>query len=160
MEAKARSVGPSYRGKATRLDVEVRGEPRGAVGAVRARLDGYGDVVPLGFGAFGEVNAGVRRFVDMLAEQRAQQFLKHDRAFEGEKSVAVGYIRRRLSFVGARARAQLRLQRLRQVEVGSAAEVGRWQQRRAARVEREAAARAEHAAVLAGAFFRHAQMAR
>ena len=97
----------------------------------RSVLGLLGPLVPLAFGAFWEVSAGVRRFVEMLAGQRAEQFLKHDRAraFEGEKSVAVGYIRRRLSFVGARARAQLRLQRLRQVEVGSAAEVGRRQKR-------------------------------
>ena len=117
-------------------------------------------MMPVVFGAFGEVSAGVRRFVDVPAEKRAQQFLKHDRAYEGEKSVAVGYIRRRLSFVGARARAQMRIGRLRLVEAGSPAEAARRQQRCAARLDREAAARAEHAAVLAGAFFRHAQLAR
>ena len=39
--ATARAAAHDY--QATRLDVEVRGEPVGAVGAVRARLDGYGD---------------------------------------------------------------------------------------------------------------------
>ena len=77
----------------------------------------------------------------------------------GDLEVFLGHLN--LFFtIGARARAQMRIGRLRLVEAGSPAEAARRQQRCAARLDREAAARAEHAAVRAGAFFRHARLAR
>jgi len=111
--ARAAEVAGEYRRKARRLDQELLGVAAGAVGPVQARLESYGEVVPVVFGAFGEVSAGVRRLVDMIVERRLVRVAgTTDREAKGERSVIVSYVRRRLSLVGARARAQERRKRL------------------------------------------------
>ena len=64
------------------------------------------------FGAFGEVNAGMRRLAENLAALRAKKVGGWGRNLEGEKSIAMAQVRQRLSLVGARARARMLLDRM------------------------------------------------
>ena len=49
------------------------------------------------FGAFGQVNAGMRRLAENLAALRAKKVGGWGRNLEGEKSIAMAQVRQRLT---------------------------------------------------------------
>ena len=112
VEMRGARVGAEYAKKAKTLDQDVIGVAEGEVGPVQAALEGWGGVQPLVFGAFGEVNAGMRRLAENLAALRAKKVGGWGRNLEGEKSIAMAQVRQRLSLVGARARARMLLDRM------------------------------------------------
>ena len=95
-------------------DRDFVGTPAGEVGPVEARLNTYGEVKGLVFGAFGEASKAVHEFVEMVADAEAA-------GGKGEKAKRVGMVRRVLGVTAVKAQAKLLLERIRMVGHGSAA---------------------------------------
>ena len=57
VEKRARSMPAEYRYKAKVVDERFNGTPAGTVGPMRSKPNSFGDVSPLCFGWFGEVNS-------------------------------------------------------------------------------------------------------
>ena len=69
-DKRAGGLQQEYRRKAKKVDQEVLGLPEGQKGPVERRLDEFGELLGLCFGAWGEASEGVHRLVQTLAESR------------------------------------------------------------------------------------------
>ena len=87
------------------------------------KLDEYGDIMGLCFGAWGEGSKEVHDLIEILAQSRLKfQMLQEGRPDEGsdnEKALIVGQIRRILSATAVKAQVQCLLARLHQVGPGN-----------------------------------------
>ena len=120
-EKRAQQLPADYRRKARKVDQEVVGVDRETRGPVERRLEEYGDLLGLCFGAWGEANEGVHQLVQSLAESRIK-FLGLQRGRPGsdqELGICVGQIRRRLSMVAIKAQVDCLLGKLHQVGPGN-----------------------------------------
>ena len=110
-----------YRKKAKNVDRVYGGVAEGAVGRVQRKLEDYGEVRGLVFGAFGEASEGVHELVHVLANSRLKAVgLQQGRQTgSGELGVLVGQIRRILSVTAVRGQAECLLSRLRNVGRGT-----------------------------------------
>ena len=100
-DKRAQQLPTEYRRKAKAVDQEVIGVDRATRGPVERRLEEFGDLLGLCFGAWGEASEGVHQLVQCLAEKRIE-FLGLQRGRPGsdeELGMCVGQIRRRLSMV-------------------------------------------------------------
>ena len=120
-----------------RLDREYRGTPPGETGPLVARLQGFGDLLCLVVGAWGECSADLHNLVQTCAESRVEHLCRSTGRpeLEGQLSVIVSQYRRLLSSCIVRAQAQCLLSRVGVIspqarEAGKRREV-------AGRVERE-----------------------
>ena len=93
-----------YRNKAKKVDQEVLGLV-GQKGPVERRLEEFGGLLGLCFGAWGEASEGVHQLVQTLAEARLKyQGLQRGRpGSDQELGMLVGQVRRRLSLVAVKA---------------------------------------------------------
>jgi hypothetical protein len=105
--------------EARELDSKLNNTPLGVQGPVLAKLNGFGEVKGLVFGAFGEVSQSVATLVGRLGSLAA--FRTHrDLGNQPPQEVGrrLGWVfRRRLALTGWRALARLRLSRARFVGV-------------------------------------------
>ena len=110
-----------YMKKAKQVDRVYGGVAEGVVGRVQRRLEDFGQVRGLVFGAFGEASEGVHELVHVLANSRLKaEGMQQGRQTEsGELGVLVGQIRRILSVTAVRAQAECLLSRLRNVGSGT-----------------------------------------
>ena len=110
-----------YKNKARKVDHEVLGVMEEHKGPIQRRLEEYGDLIGLCFGAWGEGSEQVHQLVQTLAESRLKfQGLQLGRpGSDQELGVLVGQVRRRLSLVAIQAQIECLLSKLHQVGPGN-----------------------------------------
>ena len=122
-EKRAQGLQKIYRDKAKALDQTISGTNRGQRGPVERRLDEFGDIMGLCFGAWGEANQDVHDLVEILARARLKfQVLSEGRPDGGsdqELAMIVAQIRRLLSVSAIKAQVGCLLGRLHQVGPGN-----------------------------------------
>ena len=120
-DKRANGLQSLYRSKARKVDVEVLGVEREQKGPVEKRLDEFGALLGLCFGAWGEASEGVHQLVQTLAESRLKfQGLQRGRpGSEQELGVIVGQVRRRISLAAVKAQVDCLLSKLHQVGPGN-----------------------------------------
>ena len=121
VEKRANGLQADYVNKAKKVDKSMNGFIEGVKGPVEKRLNEFGEVIGLCFGAWGEANEDVHTLIDTLANARLQ-FQGMQRGRPGSKQelgVIVGQIRRRISVTVMRAQTSCLLSRLHQVGPGN-----------------------------------------
>ena len=120
-EKRASGLKAEYRRKARDVDKEAREMKKEDKGPVERRLEEFGDILGLVFGAWGEASEMVHHLVQTLAESRLSfQGLKSGRpGSKAELGVIVGQIRRRLSMIAIKAQTECLLAKLHQVGPGN-----------------------------------------
>ena len=103
------------------MDVDIIGIDSSRKGPVERRLEEYGDLLGLCFGAWGEASEGVHQLVQTLAESRLKfQGLQRGRpGSDQELGILVSQVRRRLSLVAVKAQVECLLSKLHQVGPGN-----------------------------------------
>ena len=98
-DRRARELPGSYRRPLERLDQQVRGTAPGETGALVARLQGFGDLLCLVAGAWGDSSKDLHQLVQICAESRVDHFCRSTGRpeLEGKLSVIVSQYRRLLS---------------------------------------------------------------
>ena len=105
----------------------------GRRGPVESKLLSFGQVKGLVFGNFGEVSEATHKLLDTIATSRVRVALPQaaaagrgdSRSEEGEKAVAVSYIRRRVSVAAVKGQCLSLLGRLEVLGPGTTAAAGR-----------------------------------
>ena len=120
-DRRAGELQQEYRKKARTVDKDVVGIAEGQKGPVERRLDEFGQVLGLCFGAWGEASEGVHELVQTLAETRLKyQGLQQGRpGSDRELGVLVGQVRRRLSMAVIKAQVDCLLAKIHQVGPGN-----------------------------------------
>jgi hypothetical protein len=120
-DKRAGGLQTDYRKKAKKVDQEVLGQGGEVRGPVERRLDEFGELLGLCFGAWGEASEGVHLLVQTLAEARLKyQGLQRGRpGSDQELGLLVGQVRRRLSLVAVKAQVDCLLAKLHQVGPGN-----------------------------------------
>ena len=121
---RAQGLQAIYKNKARALDQTISGTTEGQRGPVERRLDEFGPLIGLCFGAWGEGSNDVHRMVDMLAKsrikfQRAQEGSATEVGPQNELASIVGQIRRKLSITAIKSQVRCLLSRLHQVGPGN-----------------------------------------
>ena len=121
-DKRAARLANEYKKKAKKVDQEVIGVGVNEKGPVERRLEEFGDLLGLCFGAWGEGIEGVHKLVQILAEQRLKfQGLQRGRpGSDQERGVLVGQVRRKLSLVAVQAQVDCLLAKVHQVGPGNA----------------------------------------
>ena len=122
-DKRAHGLQSEYRRKAKKVDQQIQNTTEGAKGPVERRLDEFGELICLCFGAWGEASEDIHWLIQVLAESR----LKYQRLQSGqaggntkqELGILVGQIRRRLSLAAIKAQVECLLSRLHQVGPGN-----------------------------------------
>ena len=128
MEARADQLHEEYVKKAKHAD---GGMEVGTVSPVENKLLSFGSVQGLVFGNYGEVSEATHSLMDAMATKRVRvagpQKGKKGvmRSEEGEKTVVVGQIRKRVSVAAVRAQCHSLLGRLEVIGPGSPTAAGR-----------------------------------
>ena len=127
---RAEVIHQEYVEKARSADQLYGGVAPGTQGPVERKLLTFDQVQGVVFGNFGEGSEAVHRLVDALATSRVrvagpQRGRKGIRSEEGERSVVVGQIRRKLSLAAIKAQCSSLLGRLESLGPGSSAAAGR-----------------------------------
>ena len=118
VDKRAGQLHREYQEKARKTDRDFGGVEEGRVGPVENKLLSFPTVQGLVFGSFGEASEGVHSLVEALATSRVRVAgppwgrMGVVRSEEGEKSIAVSFIRRTLSLAAVRAQSHSLLGRL------------------------------------------------
>ena len=144
VDKRANGLPTLYRRKAREADKETR-EASGVVrGPVEQKLEEYGELLGLVFGAFGEGSEGVHSLISTLAASRlnSQERTRGRPGNRHELGLITAQIRRRLSQVVMKAQVECLLCRLHLIGPGSKAMTQRreWAQRGDERMRRERSA--------------------
>ena len=131
MDRRAGQLHEEYVVKARNVDREFVGTPPGNVGPVEAKLLTFERVQGVVFGAFGEASEPLHQLINQLATsrvtvagpQRGRRGV--ERSPEGERSLVVSQIRRRLSVATVRAQCSSLLGRLEVIGPGMKEAAGR-----------------------------------
>ena len=131
MDKRAENLHQEYVDKATNTDRKFGGVEEGRVGPVETKLLSFPKVQGMVFGSFGEASEAVHDLVEQIATskvrvagpQRGKRGVT--RSEEGEKAMAVSFIRRTLSLAAVRAQSHSLLGRLEGMGRGVSAAVGR-----------------------------------
>ena len=120
-DKRAGGLQAEYKLKARKVDQEVLGVGGDQKGPLERRLEEYGELLGLCFGAWGEGSEQVHQLVQVLAESRLRfQGLQQGRpGSDQELGVLVGQIRRRLSMAAVQAQVDCLLSKLHQVGPGN-----------------------------------------
>ena len=120
-DKRANGLPASYRRKARKVDQEVLDTVIGERGPVEKRLEEYGDLLGLCFGAWGEASEGVHRLAQTIAEARLKfQGLQLGRpGSESELGVLVGQVRKQLSMAAVKGKVDCLLSKMHQVGPGN-----------------------------------------
>ena len=112
-----------YTQKARKVDQDIIGTPAGTRGPVERKLEEFGEIMGLCFGAWGEGSRDVHDLVEVLAKSRLKaQMLevgRHDEGSNNELALVTGQIRRKLSETVVKSQVNCLLSRLHQVGPGS-----------------------------------------
>ena len=133
VDKRADKIHEEYLLKARTADQNYGGAVEGEQGRVERKLLSYPKVEGLIFGAWGEASEAVHSLVEVLASSRARVAdpqRKRKGGYlgeEGVKTLAVGYLRRRLSVCAVQAQCLSLLGRLEVMGPGQAAASGRRQ---------------------------------
>ena len=113
-DRRGRELPGSYRRPLARLDERYRGTAPGETGALVARLQGYGDLMCLVAGAWGDCSTDLHNLVQTCAESRVEHLCRSTGRpeLEGQLSVIIGQYRRLLSSCIVRAQAQCLISRV------------------------------------------------
>ena len=121
-DKRALGLQTEYRRKAKKVDDQMQSARGDQKGPVERRLDEFGELIGLCFGAWGEASEDIHWLIQMVAESR----LKYQRLQSGrsgntkqELGILVGQIRRRLSLAAIKAQVECLLSRLHQVGPGN-----------------------------------------
>ena len=120
-EKRANGLQIEYHRKAKKVDQDLLGVGEGEKGPVERRLDEFGNLIGLCFGAWGEASTDVHNLIQTLAESRLKfQGLQAGRPrSKQELGLIVGQVRRRLSLAAVKAQADCLLSRIHQVGPGN-----------------------------------------
>ena len=120
-EKRAKGLQMEYNRKARKVDQELLKVGDGEKGPVERRLDEFGELIGLCFGAWGEASTDVHNLIQTLAESRLKfQGLKAGRPrSKQELGVIVGQVRRRLSSAAVKSQVECLLSRIHQVGPGN-----------------------------------------
>jgi hypothetical protein len=120
-EKRAKGLQMEYHRKAKKVDHDLLGVLAGEKGPVERRLDEFGNLIGLCFGAWGEASNDVHKLVQTLAESRLRfQGLKEGRPrSKQELGLIVGQVRRRLSLAAVKSQVDCLLSRIHQVGPGN-----------------------------------------
>ena len=123
VDRRARTLNGEYRDKAKLVDRQYGDVQEGTVGPVQRKLESFGEIKGLVFGAFGEGSEDVHTLVQSLASSRARTMaLQRGRdCGEGELAVIVGEVRRRLSVAAVKSQADCLLNRMSSIGQGAVA---------------------------------------
>ena len=113
-DRRARELPGSYRRPLERLDQELRGTAPGDTGALVARLQGFGELMCLVAGAWGDCSKDLHSLIQICAESKVEHLCRSTGRpeLEGQLSVVVSQYRRLLSTCIVRAQAQCLLSRV------------------------------------------------
>ena len=113
-DRRARELPGSYRRPLERLDQLVRGTAPGETGALVARLQGFGDLLCLVAGAWGDSRKDLHQLIQICAESKVEHLCRSTGRpeLEGQLSVIVSQYRRLLSTCIVRAQAQCLISRV------------------------------------------------
>ena len=132
VDKRAEQLHQEYVGKARRADQEHGGVEQGVTGAVERKLLTFPKVEGIVFGNWGEASQATHQLVEELASSRARIADPQTRGKKGQilseegiKSLAVGYIRRKLSIAAVKAQSHSLLGRLEGLGPGATAAAGR-----------------------------------
>ena len=108
-------------GKAIGVDQNYGGVMPGEVGRVQRKLETFGEVRGLVFGAFGEASEGVHELIQVVAQSRLRAVgLQKGRVCDkGELGVLVGRVRKQLSVAAVRTQADCLITRMGNVGEGA-----------------------------------------
>ena len=120
-ERRATGLQTEYSRKARKVDQDLLQISNGEKGPVERRLDEFGQLIGLCFGAWGEASVDVHNLIHTLAESRLNfQGLKAGKPrSKHELGVIVGQLRRRLSQAAVKAQVDCLLSRIHQVGPGN-----------------------------------------
>ena len=143
VDRRAKGLTVEYIKKAVHVDRAYGGAGEGEIGRVKRKLEEYGEVRGLVFGAFGEASEDVHKLVHILASGRVKkvELQKGRECSKGDLGVIVGQVRRMLSVVAVRAQAECLLSRMMSVGEGVVEasrrrkSVAMWQRRGAMELE-------------------------
>ena len=120
-DKRARGLQTEYKKKASNIDHDIIGTPRDERGPVERRLEEFGVLLGVCFGAWGEASEDVHLLIQALAESRLSfQGMQRGRPGSGaELGMLVGQIRRRLSLTAIKAQVDCLLSKIHQVGPGN-----------------------------------------
>ena len=123
VDRRARALPNEYLAKAKGVDRVYVGTAEDDVGPVQRKLQEFGELKGLVFGAFGEASEDIHSLVQAIAEARLKAVgLRRGREGSGgELGVIVGQVRRMLSVAAVKVQAECLLRRLNSVGTGTAA---------------------------------------
>ena len=133
VDVRARNLHDEYVVKARKADQQYGGVEVGRRGPVESKLLSFGRVQGIVFGNYGEVSEATHKLLDIIATSRVRVALPQSaaarrgdsRSEEGEKAVAVSYIRKRVSVAAVKGQCISLLGRLEVLGPGTAAAAGR-----------------------------------
>ena len=113
-DRRARELPGTYRRPLEKLDREVRGTPPGETGALVARLQGFGELLCLVAGAWGDSSKDLHALIQTCAESKVDHLCRSTGRpeLESQLSVVVSQYRRLLSTTIVRAQAQCLISRI------------------------------------------------
>ena len=122
-DKRAQGLQQEYRRKARKVDesVSTQAHQVDGKGPVERRLDEFGDLIGLCFGAWGEGSEDVHKLIAAIAESRlaSQGLQRGSPGSKQELGLITGQIRRRLSLAVIKAQTSCLLARLHQVGPGN-----------------------------------------
>lgn len=121
VEKRSNGLPADYRRKARNADKESREIKGDARGPVEQKLEEYGDLLGLVFGAWGEASEGIHSLIQTLSLPRLNSLLRPRGKAASNQELAhiTSQIRRRLSQVVIKSQVDCRLSRLHQIGSGS-----------------------------------------
>ena len=124
---RARAIQREYVGKAKTVDMKYCGTASGEVGPVARRLQSFGAVRGLVFGAWGEASRDVELLLSMLARLGAETHWRRSgcRDADEARGTIAWLLRRRWALTALRENARLKLERLEHAGRGAAAAAAR-----------------------------------
>ena len=122
-DKRANGLQSIYKNKARKVDQDIIGTAAGERGPVERKLEEYGDIMGLCFGAWGEGSSDVHELVGVIAKSRLKhQLLAEGRPDDGsnnELALITGQVRRMLSQTAVKAQVSCLLSRIHQVGPGN-----------------------------------------
>ena len=114
MDQKAKQIPNLYKNKARRIDAKYRGTTAGHIGPLEQRLQGFGDILCLVAGQYGDISQDFHDLLKKLASTKAQHIslLEGRPVSDSESGLILHHLRRRLSVSIITAQSRCLLTRL------------------------------------------------